>query len=280
MAPLGKPTAEPFKLLLIGDSGVGKTGALASLANAGYELFILDFDAGTDILKYTVKPEAFSRVHVETLTDKGELSGMGLKQKIIKLAPTAMVTALGLLNSWRDRETNEDFGPVSSWDTKRVLVVDSLTFMGTAALDYALAVNGRSGQQPHQSDWGEGMRLLEQTLQILYSTAIKCHVIVLSHVVYQQPKEGFMRGLPMALGDKLSPKVGRYFNTVLLAKTEGMGQGAKRLIFTRPEGLVEVKCPILNAPHSLPIETALATLLELWNARPAAIPQAPVSAAE
>ena len=39
------------KLLLCGDSGSGKSGALASLVGAGYKLRILDMDNGLDSLK-------------------------------------------------------------------------------------------------------------------------------------------------------------------------------------------------------------------------------------
>ena len=42
--------SEVTKLLLVGDSGSGKTSSLASLANAGYNLRILDFDDGLAIL--------------------------------------------------------------------------------------------------------------------------------------------------------------------------------------------------------------------------------------
>ena len=44
-------SAEYTKLMLVGDSGSGKTTALASLANAGYNLRILDFDDGLSILQ-------------------------------------------------------------------------------------------------------------------------------------------------------------------------------------------------------------------------------------
>ena len=37
------------KLLLVGDSGSGKTASLATLANAGYKLRILDYDNGLDL---------------------------------------------------------------------------------------------------------------------------------------------------------------------------------------------------------------------------------------
>ena len=53
-------SAEYTKLMLVGDSGSGKTTALSTLANAGYNLRILDFDDGLSILpeflnKYAVK---------------------------------------------------------------------------------------------------------------------------------------------------------------------------------------------------------------------------------
>ena len=43
-------SSQTTKMLFIGDSGSGKTGALASLAAAGYNLRILDVDNGVDIL--------------------------------------------------------------------------------------------------------------------------------------------------------------------------------------------------------------------------------------
>jgi len=60
------------KLLLVGDSGSGKTSALASLANAGKKLRILDYDDGLDILSEYLTPEAVSRVSYITLSlEKG-----------------------------------------------------------------------------------------------------------------------------------------------------------------------------------------------------------------
>lgn len=262
----GRKTTPPLKVLVIGDSGTGKTGALAALANAGYELFILDLDNGTDILQSVVKPEFRSKVHIETLTDTGKLVGLGTAQKIIKSNPQAFPKALSLLQDWKDSDTGEKFGPVSSWNTSRVLVVDSLSFLGMSALDYVLAKNGRMGEQPFQSDWGDAMRFLEQVLQIIYSTEIKCHVVMNSHVDYQQPEgSNMIRGLPMGLGSKLSPKIGRYFNMMLLTKSRGSGDSVKRVLLTKPEGVVEVKCPILSAAKEYPIETGLADLLKLWN---------------
>ena len=263
-----KAKNDPLKLLLIGDSGTGKTGALASLANSGKELFILDLDNGTDILNFVVRDDCKKNVHIETLTDTGKLVGGGSSQKIQKLNPQAFPKALSLLQKWKDSETGEDFGSVSSWGTNRVLVVDSLSFLGMAALDYVLAKNGRAGDQPHQGDWGEAMRMLEQTLQIIYSTEVKCNVIMNSHITYQQVEgSGITKGLPMGLGSQLPPKIGRYFNMMLMSKSRGQGESTKRVIVTKPESNVEVKCPILSAPKELPLETGLADIFKLWEAK-------------
>lgn len=256
-----KHLASPVKLLNLGDSGAGKTGVLAGLATAGYELFILDFDNGTDILgELITSPEARARVHIETLTDRGMM--VPGKARMTKLTPQAFTKALNLLNRWIDSETKTDFGPVAGWDTKRVLIIDSLTFMSNAALSYALSVNGHAGQNPTQPDWGDAMTLVEQTLEILYSTDIKCHVIINTHIEYQQAEGlGLLKGLPMALGKKLTPKIGRYFNFMIQTKT----RGTERLILTKPDGLVELKCPLVELPSTLPATTGLATILQTWE---------------
>ena len=52
MPPIGShQSTNSTKLMLLGESGAGKSGALASLVTAGYKLRILDFDNGLDTLK-------------------------------------------------------------------------------------------------------------------------------------------------------------------------------------------------------------------------------------
>ncbi|KKK98315.1 hypothetical protein LCGC14_2644000, partial [marine sediment metagenome] len=66
------------KLLNIGDSGAGKTSALACLADAGYRLIIADFDNGLDILIKIIKKKnakALENLYYETFTDEMQMSG-------------------------------------------------------------------------------------------------------------------------------------------------------------------------------------------------------------
>ena len=62
---------EPIKGLVLGNSGAGKTGSLASLAKAGYHFHIIDYDKGTNILRNILREDgqALNRIEVETFTD-------------------------------------------------------------------------------------------------------------------------------------------------------------------------------------------------------------------
>ena len=59
------------KVMVASDSGSGKTGALASLVDAGFNLRILDFDNGLSVLKGFVKDKSkLANVHyVDKLQD-------------------------------------------------------------------------------------------------------------------------------------------------------------------------------------------------------------------
>lgn len=271
-------TTKNIKLLMLGDSGGGKTGALAALANAGYNLRILDFDQGAvDVLLTYVDRKYWSNIECIVLTDKIKAVGPRLTPDG---KPTAFSDALALLTHWRYNEDegkvitkrateySVDFDPLDAWTANDILVIDSLSFMSEAALRYVLHINGRSGEQPFQSDWGEAQRMIEGVLQLLNDTSIKCHVIVNTHITIVEPtvkdgdgKEtalagGIIKALPMALGKALPPKVGTYFNTMLRCRT----RGTKRVIKTMPEDLMELKVPLKKPPRELSLETGLAEI--------------------
>jgi AAA domain-containing protein len=253
-------SAQVTKMLLLGDSGSGKTGALASLADAGYNLRVIDVDNGLDVLanllrdpKSGYSKDSLTRVDFETVTDKMAVRG----QRLVPAQATVWQRAIKLLENWETASSK--LGPVIGWGDKDVLVIDSLTRLSDAALNQILFLNARLGQRPHQSDWYDGQLLVEGLLQMLYDENVKCNVIVISHITYIGEEGGPTKGYPSSLGSKLPPKVGRYFNSILLAKTTGAGANQKRKIFTNTGGLVELKT---TAPTRVlaeyPIESGLA----------------------
>ena len=152
MANISKhKSAEYTKLMLVGDSGAGKTSALASLANAGYNLRILDFDDGLSILPEFLNKDAVSNVSFITLKD-----GLGQANAFRK--------GVQMITNWKDGD--EDFGTVKNWTNKDVLVIDSLTLMGEAALRGALVFNNKKPtDQPSQPEWGTAARDVQHIIQ-------------------------------------------------------------------------------------------------------------------
>lgn len=274
-------SATTTKMLLIGDNGGGKTGALASLADAGFNIRIVDLDNGVDVLRNLLSDsksiysrEAIERVDVETLTDPMKVSG----GKLIPAKATVWQRAIGLLDNWKT--DSADLGNISTWTDKDVLVIDSLTMLSTAALAFILSLNARLGQQPHQSDWYAGQQLVESLLQKLYDSNVKCNVIVNSHITYIGEENGPQKGYPASLGKALSPKIGSYFNTILMAKSVGIGANAKRKIITNNTAMVELKntAPLrVQAEYS--IETGLAEYFKAVRSQEPGIPPKPIAAA-
>lgn len=241
-------SAKTTKMLLVGDNGSGKTGALASLAQAGYNIRLLDIDNGADVLANTLLSpnspygkDAAKHVEFETLTDPMKKSPSG---KLIPAKATVWQRSIDLLNHWKT--TNKagvvtDLGPLTSWTEQDVLAIDSLTMLCLAAMNFVLSMNARLGQAPHQSDWYTGQQMVESLMQMLFDDSIKCNVVIMCHIAYIGEENGPLKGYPATLGKALSPKIGSYFNSVLLCKTSGTGVNQKRKILTNTAGLIELK---------------------------------------
>jgi hypothetical protein len=241
------PSTTLTKALIVGAPGTGKTGALASLAEAGYNIRVLDFDNGLDILSHVcTKPE---RIEYETLTDEYSTKSGKPMLKSAKAFPAAMK----LLDNWH--------GGVYTWTPDDVLVIDSLSLMARSAMNYVMFINGKLGQKPQIQHWGEAMELVENLLAVLYSTSVGCNVIVNSHIVYiGEDEDGPTTGYPMAIGSKLPPKIGRYFNSMLLART----LGTKRVLATQSVGNIQCKNPAPNdVPKQLDLATGLAEFFKI-----------------
>lgn len=266
------------KLLLIGDSGTGKTGALAALAAAGFELFIADFDNGLDVLKdYLTNPKSIyvkqspdcaKRVHYHTLTDP-----MKSTNGVITAAKSVAWDRLGkLLNDWRDED--KSFGNVASWDDNKILVIDSLTMASASALNFHLAMNGLLGTKRTQNEarrdvWA-AQTLIKRLIEMLYDSAVKANIIVTAHVKYvndpDKPKPSddnqisvARQGYPSAIGSALSLELTRYFNSALQTKTIGTGTATRHKIYTVSQGIVNLKssAPLKVLPE-YSLETGLA----------------------
>jgi len=287
MGFLDEVTDEPVKALILGDSGAGKSGSLASLVLAGYKLHILDLDKGVAILRNLLSSpnspyakyakehniNVNELVYSIPLTEKFKMVG----GRAVPLTAQAWSKATGALEKFKIGEL--DLGNIGNWGLDTVLVIDSLTMLGFAALWNVQALNNRLGADFSGYDWQRDVGLaqssMERLLQLLQSNNVNCHVVVISHITFVDDSKGVavapsrdpeapniqVRGYPSAIGRSLSQRLGRYFNNSFQVDIQGSGTGARRYIYTFPPSNILVKS---SAPYALKqkysIETGLAEI--------------------
>lgn len=253
-------SAEFTKLLLMGDSKSGKTGALASLVTKGFKLRILDLDNGLDALAQIIKrdcPANLVNVEFRTLRDKLKSTPLGT---VVDGTATAFIDGLRMLDHWKYEDT--DLGPPKEWGKDTIFVLDSLTFMSDAAFRFRepLVPRSRDGKYDVRAVYKDAQDAIEGVLALLTSESFRTNVIVISHVRYVENPDGTKKGYPTAVGAALSPQIPRYFNSVALAQT---GPGGKRQIQTAATAMIDLANPAsFKMLPTLPIETGLATFFE------------------
>lgn len=227
-----------IRMILLGDGGAGKTGALASLVKAGYNLHIADYDNGMEILRNVLASEAkkdgkppgayLSKVDFETCRDKSKLIGSVAQPEDSK-AWSAGIRYLE--NVFKTAGPND------------IAVVDSLSFAAKAAMIYILKINNRLAARPFEGDWGDAQRLTERFVDMITSSSVPCHVICTAHLAYQGNEAAgeSLKGFPSMIGKALNTVVGRYFNHQLLIRQVGTGNALRRMIHTTTFANIELK---------------------------------------
>ena len=135
---------------------------------------------------------------------------------------------------------------VSHWGPQDILVIDSLTHCGEAAMRYHQSLNAKLGTHPSLPDWGIVQTMMKELLELLKDSELHCQVIVITHIDwrYREIRGGkdntvivgreLEAGFPSAPGDKLPEKVARYFNDALQVVATGRGTAFRRKIITIP----------------------------------------------
>ena len=271
----------PFRCLIGGYPGSGKTGSLAALANAGYKLRVLGFDKQANmapLLMYTT-PE--NRKNIDVLFFEDPLT---VEDRYIGVQgiPTAFASGLKSMDRWKYKEGDEeiDLGRSKEWGPDTVVVLDSLTAMGEAAMRRARAIKNKTPVNTTDDTWGLAMNEQKAFLEKLCSNANNFHLVVLAHLkivgpkgersgetdlqqlVKQQEAELITSRLyPSALGRNLPPEIGQLFPTVLRAERRIIAGREKRVLLTTCGPEFDTKVPAV-VKESYPIETGLLDIME------------------
>lgn len=240
------------KLILLGHSGAGKTGAVLELAKAGYNLKVADFDdkiADLAVKSGILDREAQDRVDVIPFRDPEEKQHAAWRR--FKKA----------LKDW------EGTGAITDWDSNTVFVLDSLTFAAQACFDNEERLN--PGVKDRRQTYGTAQESLRIMLSQLTSSAVKAHVLVLAHVKYvdvfadQEELPSRTEGYPNAVGKAISPFIATYFNSMIEVDVKPNG---KRVIKTQPSAFIKTKVPILESrglKKEYPVEGGLPEIFKL-----------------
>lgn len=267
---------KPVRMMIAGYPGTAKTGMLASLANMGYKLRILDFDGNLDPLLQYTKPEFLKNIDFITLKDK---LTKGREFLAPTGKPTAFINALEAMDEWKYEEDGKEInlGHSKDWGCDTIVVLDSLTSMGRASFRRVMALLNKTPRNTTQQVWGLAMAEQEAFIEKLASPENNFNLIVLSHLKAISPKEVTKdddditkelkerivdlvptKLFPNALGQALPPVIGGHFPTLILAESKVRGRSVKRIIRTQPQTEIDLKVPIPNIPETLEIEDGLA----------------------
>lgn len=216
------------KLLITGESGSGKTSTLATLVKAGYEVFVADCDNGLSVLRNYLTPEEITKVRYLSFRDKADG-----KPKAWQSLRETLIT-----KGWIDG--TENYGKIDSWGPERVLVIDSLSLAGKAALNFVLNQNNQPlDGRVSPGEWGDAGRAIENLIQHITGEHIKCSVVVLTHLRYlEDESSGIVNAYPSCLGAALPTIIPRYFNDWFFIKRAKDGVPTLRTI---PNGQMMLK---------------------------------------
>ena len=256
MPNLSERSGDEFvKIILIGNSGSGKTGALVSLM-PDYDLRILDMDNGIGTLANYAQaqcPDRLASVEFETYRDTYKAGPIG---PTVDGAPRAFVRAMKALDKWPT-----DGSDPAEWGTGKVLVIDSLTQLGKAAYEWA------KGQQPSVKDprlwYGAAGEVLDSFVATITDESFRTNVIISSHIDWREDKQEVERGYVSAIGSALGRKLPRYVNTLVMMESKVQGKTQKRKLLTIPTATIDLKSAApMRVSAEYPIETGLRDLFK------------------
>lgn len=210
------------KILLLGDTGAGKTSQLLTLPGKKYA-YLFDPNAVLSLQGYDVDYD-------EYLPDQMNLSVKSLKSGVAGDKTTNYQSDLYL--RW-EKDFNEKVkgGFFNAYD---VIMMDSATTFLDMIMDRVLTINGRFGQWPQQDDYGPQMVAFTNVCRTL--TALNKTVLMTGHldVKKDELQQRIFRS-PMMTG-RLKQKIPLLFSDILVCEVEGDPRsGKKHKVQTAPD---------------------------------------------
>lgn len=260
--------------LLVGGTGTGKTYALRTLVEAGLEVFVLatepgiasslgDLPADKMHWHYSAPANPGLEALLQSATTINRMSFKALTglNDINKAKYGQFLDVLNSLVNFRCDRTGQEYGSVESWDTDRVIVIDSLSGLSVMAMD--LVVGAKPVKAP--GDWGVAQDNLERLVMQL-CTGVRAHFVMTAHLErLKDETTGGIKLMASTLGQKLGPRIPRFFDDVI--QTERVNE---EWIWATSTLNTDTKAR--NLPWGSKLPPSFVPVIETWKKKGGVIP--------
>ena len=230
-----------FNVILMGATGTGKTFSIGTLLDAGLEVFYLGLEPGLESLIgyftdpppqgkglsappdklhwHYIQPRAQGFDQMLKTADnigKFDLSGLTKMKDINRAKNNPMLAVYTTLNQFVDQKDGKDYGPVDSFGTDRVLVIDGLSALSRIAMEMV------TGDKPvrDKPDYGIAQNNLMSLIHKLTS-GCNCHLVLIAHVNREVDEiMGGVKLMPNTIGKAILSDLQQPFSDVILCVRE------------------------------------------------------------
>lgn len=274
---------QPPSILLMGASGSGKTYSLSTLLEAGLEVFVVSTEPhGLDTLLDVVSERKLdlSKLHYTyvsptrpgfgKLVDMAKLVANMDQKSLSDMRPVprgdaGFIQMLHAFMNFKDQKDGKEYGPVTSFGSDKVLVVDSLSGVSSMAMD--LTVGDKVTANP--GEWGIAMKQLDKFL-LSCTSDLNCYFVMTAHVEKEEDLiTGAQQVMVSTLGKKLAPSIPKFFSEVVLSEARVEQGDRKRFTWSTNTANHVLKNRAL--PISANLEPSFKPIIEAHNRRVALI---------
>ncbi len=255
------------KVILMGDSGTGKTHSIRTLLDSGITPFIIFTEPGMETLgdvldkcHYRYIPPA--QMGWEGLAKIGKMvndltyDGIAKMTDANKRKYTEMLQVIEQCNNFVCDRTGESYGDVMEWGTDRALVIDSLSGLNDMASQLTVGGKPVKGMQ----DWQVAQNMLKFFLDKL-TTGCRCMFVLMTHLSREKDEiSGGTTLMVNTLGQKLAPEIPKYFSDAIQAVRSG-----DKFTWSTAGTSIAVKARNVKIANGLP--PSFQPLIQSWKSR-------------
>jgi hypothetical protein len=253
-------------ILLMGDSGTGKTHALRTLVDMGITPFAVFTEPGMEVIADIPCPKFHwcyippARESWATMIDSAKkvnelpIDQLAKMPDLEKGKHRQFITTLERIANFRCDRCGESFGDTTEWNTDRAFVLDSLSGLSIMAMSHVV------GSKPVKSvqNWGVAMDAIEKLINKLCADT-RCWMIVTAHVERETDEiTGAQQVMASTLGRKLAPKIPRFFSDVIQT-------WRNQAAFTWRTSTTGVSTKARNLPWAADMTPNFKVILDTWK---------------